>query len=377
MNALARLGVNSRNARPLRDQRRICHPGVAMPPTRRGVVFSEATPRLSRLFALVPLVCMAAQVLLADESTSSDEQTITSYTFRRYQAERPYVKRIVFEHWDKKKYGPNYYWAEGAFPPGGYYLLYPTNSPFTTNMCVSGLSAEHECSYSSESRSLTFAPSESWNRWGDSITLEGLRILLSAVYLGIPCLPGAFTWRSDTEFEFRNNELGGLRYIGRILRSDGTNPLELVYEAVTPPYYPKCRVVYLYKEHRALPPARIDLTVEWKNMTEEMRFLLHHVEVGVDPLAGKGYHLQDFLHPTNEIRDVYCYSNRVLHVVLADGTMRPYRFSTPPTEPSTVRWSARGALLVIVLAVTGVLIFHWRGKRQTQASTTLQKKPIP
>ncbi len=52
-------------------------------------------------------------------AASLAEPGVTDYTFRQYQAERPYVRRVVFEKWEHRKFGPAYFWAEGALQPNG------------------------------------------------------------------------------------------------------------------------------------------------------------------------------------------------------------------------------------------------------------------
>ncbi|RME93238.1 MAG: hypothetical protein D6766_08570 [Verrucomicrobia bacterium] len=301
------------------------------------------------------------------------ERALSEYTFREYQAEMPYIRRIVFEHWDHKRFGPAYFWAEGAFQPRGWYLHYPTNSPYFSKRFVCGLSTESEWEYGAEWRTVIYGPPDVWAQPDQSIEFSQLEVLLTAAYLGIPRLPGDFAWKSDTEFEFFLSGWG--KCAGRITRSDAGRPLEVEYgPAERGRDYPKGRITYFYRDGRSFPPERFTVTYESRNGTREERFVWHEVALGLDPAAREGYRLKTFLRPTDEIAEVQYISNNVRYVVLPDGTMKPYQSSQPPPPPRSPGSSAAGIALVAGAIVVGVVLFRLYGRKERRTQDK-PKKP--
>ncbi len=223
------------------------------------------------------------------------------------------------------------------------------------------MSAEKEWSYNADFNSLHYGPREQWNQLGKSITYFNFFTLLDACYLGIPCLPGDFTWRTETEFEFRNHLYGGMRFRGRVLRTDGANPLELEYENRDRRTPLKYRVVYHYQSPGTFPPVRFDVFETRKKWSEETRYRLHQLELGIDPAAEQGYHFARFLG-TNQISEMRYHSNGVRYIVYPDHTMQPYQWSTPPVPVASTRWAASAALGAAVLGLVAIVIFRYCGK---------------
>jgi hypothetical protein len=294
--------------------------------------------------------------------------------FKEYLAEMPPIKRIVYEQSHQGKFGPGFVLADGAIQPAGYFLRHLSNSPYTTNSFVCGLSTEHEWSYAMEWQNVVYGPRDAWTNKTSALDPGTFSDFHMAVRLGLPpVVPGTFRWASEAEFEFTSQVWGDMRedYTGRITRWDEKNrPVQVVYQSNrrASPAWLRCSVLYEYAAPEDVFPHRFVQDMELTGGRMSLSNRIHVLEVGPDENAAQGYRLTNLQPPDAKINEVTFVSNGVRYLVHPDKTMTLYRYAAVPSKPAS--HGTRYSILLFGLGsllITAVFLLRQSRRGRNQA----------
>ena len=333
--------------------------------------------RISGLTGVIMLIAMNGPVSGAGIPVS--ELTEPGKAYKVYQATAPPIKYIAYERSysaaESRFRRAGVVTADGAIQQGGYFLRYLTNSPFTTNSIVWGLSSDAEWSQNVlDYHDVCYGPRQFWTNYPASMNFPDLQELQTAARFGLPRLAAGidnFIWTSQTNFEFDHP---WDHYAGHIIRFDNHNrPAKIEYHsaAANAKYWRECYITYSYDSDTNFIPAGFTTDGQTRYVTWSNTYGIDTLEIGTNDHAANGYFLKDFLPDNAEISNIWFMSNWVRYAVQPDGTKVLYMYPSAIdlTRHVTYRHLAHGRpryqvpyiRIFIFAAGSGIIgIYFWK-----------------